>query len=89
MKSVSQLRTLVTKAGGTLEEDEGFRDARVFQAVAPKGKLWKCSDLSCLVIIWKRGIYQDNEDVFSDVRQRVSFGLRDMTQDEMEIYAED
>ncbi len=93
MKSVSQLRTLITKAGGTLEEDEGFSDTRIFQAVAPVGKLWACSDLCCLLIHWARGntdgAYKANENTYMDVSQRVSFGLRDMREDEKELYATD
>ncbi len=49
-KTIRQLRRLVTQAGGTLEEDEGYSDSRVLQAVAPTGKLWAGSDLQCLLI---------------------------------------
>lgn len=93
MKTPNQLKALVTRAGGVLEEDEGFSDTRIFQVVAPTGKLWACDDLHCLVVCWARGnsdqAYRHNEEAYADVSNRLSFGLRDMTEEDSELYAED
>ena len=92
MKTKKQLQTLTEKAGGILEEDAGGRDWRVFQAVAPRGKLWAGSDLKCLRIEWPAGystrVADAREDAFKDAAERVSHGLRDMTTEEREEYEE-
>ncbi len=93
MKTLSNLTRLVEQAGGKLEEDEGYGDTRVFQAVAPEGKLWAGSDLQCLLIHWTKGVGKqallDHEDTYKDVVERVSYGLRDMTKEELEEHAAD
>jgi hypothetical protein len=54
MITTRQLKSLVTKLGGTLEEDHGVRDLRCFQAVAPDGYLWN-GDTRHIRIDWATG----------------------------------
>lgn len=95
MKTATQLRTLVERAGGRLEEDEAgsMTDTRIFQICAPEGKLWVNTDLHTMVCYWARGnsnhAYKHNEDAYADVEQRISGGLRDMTGEESELYVQD
>lgn len=95
MKTLTQLRSLVERAGGRLEEDDAgsMTDTRLLQIVAPSGKLWAGSDLSSLVCYWARGssaqAIRANEANYSDVAERIASGLRDMTPAEREEFAED
>lgn len=93
MKTIAQIKALVEKAGGTLEEDAGTHDARILQAVAPEGKVWAGSDVQCMLIQWPVGglpwTKSGRQEAFDDVAERVSFGLRDMTPEEIEEHAED
>ena len=88
MKTVSQLKALVARVGGTVEEDDAgsASDCRLFQIVAPMGKRWKGSDLHTLVCWWARGTSEQavkfNEDSYVDVQERISHGLRDETNEE-------
>lgn len=92
MKSITQLRRLIEKAGGKMEDDGEGSAVHIFQAVAPENKLWKCDDIHCLRIDW--GIpatqcQQWNEGVYNDIAERVALGLRDMTEEEKQLYAEE
>ncbi len=94
MKTVNQIRVLIVKSGGTLEEDEGLRDdTRIFQAVAPDWQVWRASDTHCMIVYWARGsseqIQKLNEESYRDLAQRLAFGLRDMTESERDLCAED
>lgn len=93
MKTPQQLRALVERAGGTLEEDFGPSGLRIFQAVARPGYVWAGSDLTCLMVQWARGssalTLAWNEREFDDLRERVSHGQRPMTAAEIEERVED
>lgn len=92
MKTTTQLRKLVESAGGILEEDEGRRDMRCFQACAPDGKIWG-EGVTCLRIDWAAGTSPHaiafNEDAFKDLTSRLSSGLRDQTEGEKYLCSED
>jgi hypothetical protein len=87
------LSQLAAKHGAIVEEDEGTSDMRLFQVIAPAGKIWKGADLHTLVVQWARGgsdqAIRFNQDSFKDVAERMSHGLRDMTEEERELCAED
>lgn len=91
MKNVQHLKRAVENAGGRLEEDEPANDCRIFQAVAPEGKIWKGSDTQCLVVWWAIGSSAQaakfNEESLDDVLERMSHGLRDLNDEEEMIYA--
>ncbi len=94
MKTTAQLKSLIEVAGGTLEEDAPLRtDTRVFQAVAPTGKLWRNTELHCLVVLWAKGKSKQaqsfNNESFADIKQRISGGCREMTLEELDEYADD
>lgn len=82
MKTPRQLKILVTKLGGTLEEDNGLRDMRCFQAVAPDGYLWN-GDTLHIRIDWATGssthAIAANEAMFKMVAE---FALEAMTVDQ-------
>lgn len=90
MKTTTHLRQAVELAGGKLEEDEGRRDMRCFQAVAPDGRIWQGGSV-CLRINWARGSSASaiayNESEYADTVARLSSGLRDQTPEEVELYA--
>lgn len=79
--TVKDVRRAIEKAGGTMEEDEGYRDMRTLQAVAPDGKLWACGSLHCLRIEWATGrtaqaqAYNGHE--YRDLEERLACGLED------------
>jgi hypothetical protein len=93
MKTISQLRAAVLKAGGTLEEDTGYRDMRVLQLVAPKGKLWSGADVQSYPVHWAKGnsthaVEYNERNAFADAMDTINHGLRDMTEDEKPLYDE-
>lgn len=92
MKNATQLRRLVVSAGGKLEEDEGRRDLRTFQACAPDGKIWS-EGVVCLRIDWATGSSPHaiafNADALKDLTSRLSSGLRDQTEEEKYLCSED
>ena len=55
MKTKADLERLAKSAGATLEEDEGYRDMRVFQIVAPDGKRWVDGGCMHVRIDWAQG----------------------------------
>ena len=79
--------------GGRLEEDEGIRDLRCLQLCAPEGKIWVNTDLHTMRLDWARGgsvqSGQYNLGAYNDAIERMSGGLREMTEDERELYSED
>lgn len=93
--TVANLRALVEKHHGVLEEDDAgsMTDSRVFQIVAPAGKVWVNADLRTRVCIWARGssahAQRYNADALDDVAECVAAGTRDFTAEEAELYAED
>jgi hypothetical protein len=90
MKTVKHVKAAVAKAGGALEEDTGFHDMRVLQAVAPDEKLWCANDCQCIVIHWAEGrephALKHNEEALRSLAESLSHGLRDMTREEIESY---
>ena len=93
MKTLNDIKRVVTKAGGTVEEDCGYRDMRVFQLVAPSGKLWAGNDCQCEPVQWATGAStkarQFNESQFADILDTLSHGLREMTFEEAADYSEE
>jgi hypothetical protein len=93
VKTLNDIKRAVAKVGGTVEEDCGYRDMRVFQLVAPAGKLWAGTDCQCEPIQWACGsaphAVKYNEAVFADILDTLSHGLRAMTEEEAYEYAED
>ena len=85
MKTKRDLERVIVAAGGTLEEDDGLRDMRCFQAVAPDGLIWE-EGVVCIRIDWAKGEHAQavafNESEFKSLCERLSFGLRGMTADE-------
>lgn len=86
MKTKKDFAKLVERCGGTLEEDTGYRNMRVYQAVAPDGKLWAGDDVQCLRIETCKA---SSEDDYEWARAILERGLRDITPEEAEFYAED
>jgi hypothetical protein len=86
VKTKKDFAKLVERCGGTLEEDTGFRNNRVFQAVAPDGKLWKGDDVQCLRI---ETCKESADADFQWARSILEAGLRDITPEEADFYAED
>jgi len=93
MTLVCKLRLAAVKAGGTLEEDEGRRDMRVFQAVAPSGHVWAGNDCVHVRIDWASGsgprVAEFNASAFDSALQTISHGLRLMTPEETELCADE
>lgn len=91
MKTLTDIKRAVAKVGATVEEDCGYRDMRVFQLVAPDGKLWAGTDCQCEPVQWATGsshhAIAHNEAAFRDILDTLSHGLRDMTPEEAEEYA--
>ena len=92
MKTPTQLRRVIEAAGAVMEEDEGTRDMRTFQAVAPDGMIWQ-EGCVCLRVEWFRGTSRlaemFNEAEYKSLAERVSFGLREQTPEERELTATD
>ena len=93
MKTLNDIKRAVAKAGATVEEDAGYRDMRVFQLVAPSGKLWAGNDCQCKPVQWATGAStqarQFNESQFADIFDTLLHGLRDMTEEEAADYSEE
>lgn len=79
--TIKDVRRAIEKAGGTMEEDEGYRDMRILQAVAPRGRLWACDSIYALMVPWAVGnspqAAAHRADTFRDLGERLSFGLED------------
>jgi hypothetical protein len=93
MKTLNDIKRAVAKVGGTVEEDEGYRDMRVLQLIAPAGKLWAGTDCQCEPVHWACGsaphAVKYNEKTFADILDTLSHGAREMTPEEAEEHAED
>jgi hypothetical protein len=93
MKTLNEIKRVVSKAGGSVEEDAGFRDMRTLQVVAPAGMLWAGTGCQCRPVQWARGsaphAVAHNEAAFRDILDTLSHGLRAMTEEEAYEYAED
>lgn len=91
MKTLNDIKRAAAKVGATVEEDTGYRDMRVFQLVAPDGKLWNATDCQCERVHWACGAaphaITHNESAYRDILGTVSLGLRDMTEAEKLEYA--
>lgn len=91
MRTKADIERLAKAAGATLEEDEGYRDMRTLQIVAPAGKLWHDGGVQCLRIEWAKGTtpkaVEYNEVAYRDTESRIRCGLYDMTPEEAELYA--
>ena len=93
MKTLNDIKRAAAGSGATVEEDTGYRDMRVFQLVAPAGKVWAGMDCRCKPVEWACGSAPHavayNEACFRDILETLSHGLRDMTEEEAHEYAED
>lgn len=91
--TLADIKRATIAAGGTVEEDHPHRDMRVFQLLAPDGKVWSGNDCACIRVDWAKGSTNDaisfNQSAFSALKDTLSFGLRDMTADEAYLYATD
>lgn len=88
--TIANLRRLCERNGGLLEEDEGYRDMRVLQVVAPDGQVWE-EGVKHLKVEWQRGnsdaAQKHNHAQMESVEQRLNH--RDMTPEEADMCAED
>jgi hypothetical protein len=93
MKTLKDIQRAAREADGHVEEDCGYRDMRLFQLVAPAGKLWAGTGCKCNPVQWACGTtphaVAHNEAAFSSILETLSHGLREMTPDEADEYAED
>jgi hypothetical protein len=91
--ALGDVKRAAAKAGGTVEEDTGYRDMRVLQVVAPHGYLWVGNDCQCTRVEWATGkaphAISANEQTFASLAEMLSHGLREMTAEECELYAEE
>lgn len=90
MTSKQELQALARRTGGRLEEDEGYREMRVFQLVAPAGKLWtegvRAIRLEMSTARTPQALAY-NRALLREAGQRAV--LRDMLPDELDLYATD
>lgn len=93
MKTKADLERLAKSAGATLEEDEGYRDMRVFQIVAPDGKRWVDGGCMHVRIDWAQGRKPDavkfNDAEYLIAKEAVECGLEEIPAEEAYIYASD
>lgn len=93
MKTRADIERLAKAAGATLEEDEGYRDMRRLQIVAPDGKRWRDGSVLCLLVEWAKGstpgAVKHNEDAYRDATSRIACGLENIPAEEAELYAVD
>lgn len=92
MNTPTQLRRIIEASGARMEEDEGSRDMRTFQAVAPIGMIWN-EGCVCIRIDWARGSSAQavafNDSQFKSTSERIGYGFRPMTEDEKDMCSED
>lgn len=89
MATIATLRTKLESIGCTLEQDLGGR-FEVWQCVAPVGKVWKSGEKH-IRLEWMPGVATSKLariSAIKDALERISFGLRMMTPDEQDFYAE-
>lgn len=86
------LQRLAQRYGATLEEDNGLRDMRVFQIVAPRGFRWLDGAI-CLRIDWQTGSGGDadrfNSESLRDAETRLRGGMEAIPESESYLYPED
>jgi hypothetical protein len=91
--TIRDLRKRVSLAGGTLEEDPGYRTMRVFQAVAPDGKRWRANGCVHYRVEFdtQRGAQPAgyNQSEWQRVCEAMTMGLEDIPAEEADQYAED
>jgi len=90
MKNKASLERLAQSAGGTLEEDHGYRDMRVFQIVAPERFLWASGGVTCVRLDWARGSSPEsaafNEAEYLITKEALDCGLEPMTDEQLSHY---
>lgn len=89
LRTKSDLNRLATSVGATIEEDEGYRDMRVFQLVSPKGQRW-VEGIVHIRVEWATGkaCQSFNESAYADAVARVSGGLEPIPDSELYLYEE-
>ena len=92
MNIKQKLELAAAKYGATVEEDPGYRNMRVFQLVAPQGKIWEEGVLHIRVEL-QRGnspVAQTfNAQEITHAIENMSNGARPMTDIEKELCADD
>jgi Zn ribbon nucleic-acid-binding protein len=68
--------------GATVEDDSGDYEVRL-QVIAPAGKRW-VDGPRCLVCSTFRGHQSWLDDAVKDTRERVAFGMRDASPEELD-----
>lgn len=93
MKTVSDIKRLAAQAGATIEEDEGYRDMRVLQIIAPGGKRWLDGHVKMIRVEWATGkspsAQQHNAAEWLVIAEAVECGLEDIPAEDAELYAVD
>jgi len=91
MKTKTHLERLAAKTGATLEEDDGYRDMRVFQLVAPEGKIWIDGGVTSIRVEWAKGsgrhAVEHNEAEYLVVSEAAECGMEPMTEEQLADYA--
>ena len=76
-----------------MEEDEGYRDMRTFQIVAPEGQWWIDCCVRCIKVEWASGATkharQHNEAEWLGTKEAVECGLEPIPADQAYLYATD
>lgn len=93
MKTKADIERLAKAAGATLEEDEGYRDMRTFQIVAPDGKRWVDGGCIHIKVEWAKGAtpsaQEHNRGEWLIIKEAVECGLEEIPAEEAYIYAKD
>lgn len=93
MKTKADIERLAKAAGATLEEDEGYRDMRTFQIVAPDGQWWIAGCVRCIKVEWAQGATKHarlhNDAEWLCIKEAVECGLEPIPADEAYLYAVD
>jgi hypothetical protein len=88
----SDLVRLARLKGGTVEEDTGYRDVRVFQVIAPNGRRW-VDGVQCIQVERATGSTEDvhnfNRASWAQIVNRLTRGHEAIPADELEAYAEE
>ncbi len=91
MKTKADLDRLSKSAGATLEEDEGYRDMRTFQIVAPDGKRWVDGGCIHIKVEWAKGTtkhaLEHNRAEWLIISEAVACGLEEIPSEEAYVYA--
>lgn len=93
MKTKADLERLAKAWGATLEEDQGWRDMRTFQIVAPEGQRWLDGHVLCIKVEWAKGAAKHavryNEDEWQVIKEAVECGLEPIPAEDAYLYAVD